>query len=328
MNKKVLFRVDGNANIGLGHLVRCFALANILKENFEVNFFCKEIPNSFKQNLINNSIDCFNISNDEIFFDKINKESIVVLDGYYFNDHYKKSIKNKGCKLVSINDFIEKDIYSDVIINHNPGIDTEIFPKAFDKQILALGAEYSLLRTSFLEQSLFDKKKNNNNSIMICFGGSDPLNLTYKTLEKITQIYNLTNINIVIGSEYKLSDKLLTKINKDKRIVLYKNLSEKDILNVILESDFAVISASSVFLEVIACGTTPIICYYSDNQKLFHDYMVNTWGICSFSENGNFDFDKIIKILQNKACLNVNLSILKNKISKSKNNLINLFMNL
>ena len=42
IRKKILFRADGNNNIGLGHLYRLFALAEIYKSNYDVIFLTKE----------------------------------------------------------------------------------------------------------------------------------------------------------------------------------------------------------------------------------------------------------------------------------------------
>jgi UDP-2,4-diacetamido-2,4,6-trideoxy-beta-L-altropyranose hydrolase len=37
-NKKIILRVDGNSNMGLGHIYRGIALAEMLKDEFEVLF--------------------------------------------------------------------------------------------------------------------------------------------------------------------------------------------------------------------------------------------------------------------------------------------------
>ena len=38
MKKKILFRADGNSEIGLGHLYRLFSLVEMLKDNFKFIF--------------------------------------------------------------------------------------------------------------------------------------------------------------------------------------------------------------------------------------------------------------------------------------------------
>ena len=51
MKKNTLFiRVDSSTKIGYGHFIRCMALADTLKKNFEINF----ISRSLEGNLISN----------------------------------------------------------------------------------------------------------------------------------------------------------------------------------------------------------------------------------------------------------------------------------
>ena len=51
MRKNTLFiRVDSSTKIGYGHFIRCMALADTLKKNFEINF----ISRSLEGNLISN----------------------------------------------------------------------------------------------------------------------------------------------------------------------------------------------------------------------------------------------------------------------------------
>jgi len=329
MKSKVVFRVDGSAKIGLGHLIRCIALADIIRNYFEINFYCKEIPNSIKQELTKKNILLFQISNEEDFIEIIKLNWIIVLDGYKFNQIYKSKVKRKGCKLISICDFVEEDIFSDIIINHNPIFNVIKYPYKINKnQILAIGSGYSLLRKPFIQQSYINKKKSLDNSLMICLGGSDKQDITLDSLRKIVKINSLKKISVVLGSEYKKSEEFNKIVKSDKRIFLYNNILEELLVKIILESKIAIVSASTILLEVISCGTIPIICYYVNNQKLFHDFMVSNYNLCSFSEKGIFDFNKLEQIILNNLYEKIDITPLQQIISKSENNLISLFNHL
>ncbi|HOU98297.1 MAG TPA: UDP-2,4-diacetamido-2,4,6-trideoxy-beta-L-altropyranose hydrolase [Bacteroidales bacterium] len=328
MNKRVLFRVDGGRKIGLGHLVRSIALADIIINNFDVYFFSLEIPFALKEELVKRNIKLIEIANEDDFYEKINENDIVVLDGYHFDLNYKQNLKSKQCNLVSILDFVEVDNISDVIINHNPALNINNYPYKKENQTLALGADYSLLRKSFLEQSKIEKKIPINDTVFACFGGSDSLNLTLKTLKVLIEYFNFKKINLVVGSEYCVTNELVKLLEKDARIKLLKNISEQELVKVFLESKIAIVSASTILLEAIACGTIPIICYYADNQKCFHDYVVKEFYIQSFSEKGEIKFNVLQQILKNKLYKKTNIIPLREKISDSDKNLLNLFLNL
>ena len=49
MLKKILFRADGNEEIGYGHVIRSLALADMLKENFECIFVTRFLINRFSR---------------------------------------------------------------------------------------------------------------------------------------------------------------------------------------------------------------------------------------------------------------------------------------
>ena len=50
--KKIFIRADGSIKKGLGHLIRCLSLANMLKNHFQICFVCKEIPESTLKEII------------------------------------------------------------------------------------------------------------------------------------------------------------------------------------------------------------------------------------------------------------------------------------
>src|SRR4051794_21302991 len=104
--RKIIFRVDGNSSIGLGHIVRCCALADMLKDNFDCYFHVRKTS---KEIIADIRKYCTSVSelNDQVSYEKeaviwsrtLNREEIVVLDGYQFNTQYQSEIKSKGCQL-------------------------------------------------------------------------------------------------------------------------------------------------------------------------------------------------------------------------------------
>jgi UDP-2,4-diacetamido-2,4,6-trideoxy-beta-L-altropyranose hydrolase len=105
LKRKIIFRVDGNANIGLGHLVRCMALAEMLRYDFTIHFICHELHEKTRAMLESVCQELTIIKDETESLAKfIASSDIVVLDGYNFNTDYQKQIKNSGCKLVCIDD--------------------------------------------------------------------------------------------------------------------------------------------------------------------------------------------------------------------------------
>ena len=149
MINKIYIRVDGNSDIGLGHVTRCIALAHMLKVDYEIRFYSKFIPDSICNELFSNGIELKKINDEASFLNAIESRQIVVLDGYKFDTEYQRQIKSRGAKLICIDDLHDKKFYADLIINHAPGVKPENYSAQYYTQF-CLGPEYALLRPVFL----------------------------------------------------------------------------------------------------------------------------------------------------------------------------------
>jgi UDP-2,4-diacetamido-2,4,6-trideoxy-beta-L-altropyranose hydrolase len=266
--KKISIRVDGNSEIGLGHIFRCISLAQILHPRFEIVFYCIYIPDSIKITIEQLGLRCIGIESESDFFSRINNTDIIVLDGYKFDAQYQINIKKRGNKLVYIDDMCNMHYYSDLIINHAPGIEsTQYLSESYTD--FALGLDYSLLRPSFINATKNIKNHRKNSSLIISFGGSDFQNLTNKTLQTIEKLnFRFSSIDIVIGPSYLYEEKLNEIIaNFSEVIILHKSLSEHEMCKLFLTNEFALVPSSGVLFEALACGCKPISGFYIDNQE-------------------------------------------------------------
>ncbi len=269
MKPKILIRTDGSPQIGLGHLIRCNALAHMLKDDFKITFFCREIPDAIVVELNRGGLDCCKIENEDEFFGQLISNSIVVLDGYHFDSDYQKKVKISGAKLVCIDDLYNKEFVADLIINHAPGITPQDY-EAQPYTQFAIGLEYALLRPSFLEQAKKERKVEKNEIVLVCFGGSDLKNLTYITLKVVLEYSQFKKIIVVTGSAYQDLESLCSLCLSDKRIVHHHAINEYQMLLLLLEAELAIVPASGILLEAIALKCNVISGIYMDNQKFVY----------------------------------------------------------
>ncbi|MCZ2846326.1 MAG: GNAT family N-acetyltransferase, partial [Candidatus Bathyarchaeota archaeon] len=187
---------------------------------------------------------------------------------------FQKIIKEKGDKLVCIDDLHEIEFYADLIINHAPGI----LPSDYKAQSFtqyALGIEYALLRPEFLKLARQKDKKTKaaKRGIFICFGGSDPEDLTRRSLDTLIDLKLFEEIKIVTGSGYSNYELLADYISSKEgaRIYLYHNLEAKDMIAVMKTCSHAIVPASGILLEVIALGLKPVSGMYIKNQQFIYE---------------------------------------------------------
>lgn len=291
---KISIRVDGSSEIGLGHVVRCLSLAYILKNNFSISFYCQKIPLHLVSEIKANNFGLNMIENENSFFQAISSSDIVVIDGYNFDETYQINIKIKKCKLVCVDDLFDKHYCADLIINHAPGILSSQYITAPYTQF-ALGLNYALLRPSFLDYASQHRVINNIKTILICFGGSDPKNLTLRILSIVKEFSEFDKIIVVMGSEFADKESVLNLSYSDSRIETYFNANEKQMLNLLTKSDLVIVPSSSVLIESIYCGCIPISGFYVDNQKYIYRKFLEQQ---LFFDAGSFEKETVISAIK------------------------------
>jgi UDP-2,4-diacetamido-2,4,6-trideoxy-beta-L-altropyranose hydrolase len=278
--KKIFFRADGDQTIGMGHFTRTLALTEMLN-NYFYCVFATQKPSEYQINEIakvcHQRID---LPNDEthfsFFLNLLQGTEIVVLDNYYFTTEYQQQIKNKGCKLVCIDDLHDKYFLADLIINHTPGIIPGDY-KAQPYTQYAFGLDYALLRPPFLEQAKTNRIIERIDTLLICFGGADPNNFTLKALHVAIHFEQLIKIIVAIGSCYSITPSFETLVESDTRIKVMKKLSAEQMLNSMLDAQLAIVPSSGILLEAISAGCIIITGIASDNQKFVYlNYTRNT----------------------------------------------------
>jgi UDP-2,4-diacetamido-2,4,6-trideoxy-beta-L-altropyranose hydrolase len=285
--------------MGLGHIVRCMALAQMLQNDFEVSFVCREIPADSEKELVVLGFRMININHEEDFLALLSPGIIVVLDHYGLDSNYQKVIKEKGCKLVCIDDLHDKVFFADLIINHGPNIKASDY-KAQIYTKYALGLDYVLLRPAFFKEARRAPNNREIKTVFVCFGGSDAHNITQVVVDVLKDDKRVKKIIVVAGAAYAFFADLKRSIFVDKRFLLYHSVGANTMANLISEAQLAIVPASGILQEVMAIGCRIISGMYAENQKyIFDDYK----NLGAFESAGDFSKQDIIKgidkIIQN-----------------------------
>ncbi len=266
---RVYIRADGNEKIGLGHIYRCLALGHMLKENFNIYFVCKRAPEKIIEEIEKADFLLLEIEEEKEFLAILKTHDIVVLDHYGLDSDYQQNIKQIGSKLVCIDDRHQKEFYADLIINHAPGIKPEDY-RAQPYTQFALGTDYVLLRPEFIQAALKPKNENalKQNSILVCFGGSDYKNITELVLKELLPRKEFSPIIIITGSEYKYGAALKVLIDQDPaRVIWKKNLSANEMLKTMENARYGVFPASGILFEAMSIRMLIVSGIYTENQR-------------------------------------------------------------
>lgn len=268
--RKILFRADAGADIGYGHFIRTLALADMLKDDFECILYTQS-PTEYQRKECENVCSLVELPADDtrlqLFLDCLSGDEIVVLDNYFYTTDYQRRIKDKGCKLVCIDDMHDKHYVADLIINQGIYWTRDDY-SCEDYTRFAFGLRYSLLRKPFFEACKERQSKNSISdklNVVVAFGGSDFLDLTQKTILGIIDEPIVKSITAIVGDRYS-SEKMI----ESPKVVYKKNLSAKEIAEIFMNTDVAILPASTMMNEALACGAKIIGGYYVRNQE--YDY--------------------------------------------------------
>jgi len=291
MKKKLLFRADGNAKIGLGHLYRVFALIEFYKNDFEFIFITQIasttaiFPKEFKVEFIPENI--LIIDEPKWLAKNYNpKEFILIADGYQFNSNYQKKIKAFNFTLLYVDDLVSGHYFADVVINHSPKLNPTDFSSE-DYTEFALGTKFAMLRPNFNNAAKENRKIDKIKNIFICFGGSDFMNLSLKATKALLEIEEIEIINVVLGGAY--TDLQIFELCKsNNKLKIYKNIDEFSLVNILKSCQLAIAPSSTILYEICSVKMPVLSGFYVDNQKNIYNSFKNLGAIIAGGDFSNY----------------------------------------
>ena len=271
-SKKVYLWADASKEIGYGHFIRTLALADILKENFECIFFTQS-PTEYQKLEVEKVCQLIILPSGEDkftqFLNTLHGDEIVFLDNYFFTSVYQKQIKEKGCKLVCIGP-PDRHYFADLIINY---ISTD--PDRFSAEPYSrfrLGMDWVILRKPFLH-SYIKNTHSGPHEVIVSFGGTDQYHITEKVVSILQTLKQILKIHI-IATDILGAERIARLKNKD--IISHINISAVEIADLFTTCDLAILSASTIVQEALACGIPVIAGYYVDNQIGLYNYLCHS----------------------------------------------------
>lgn len=278
MLKKIVFRCDASQDIGLGHLMRCLAIARELdnqnliifaiikddtnyvlkQENFEI--FVQE-DNESEENFLTRLKEILNP--DTIVFDKKYP--------YTKNDFLK--IKEDGTKIVFIDHVCEGMSVADEIIFPNDHLDKNQLKEylSIEKiETVKNGPEYVVIRDEIRE--LKDKRETFFQQppvVVVTTGGIDPEGVLLNILKLLIESNLDLEFRILVGDSFYYQDEINEiKIHLPNNFQIHKyDLQEFLNANLVI-CTFGVTVYEMIYLQIPTICMSHNLQNASDSQKL------------------------------------------------------------
>ncbi|OQD58670.1 NeuA-like protein [Methanobrevibacter arboriphilus JCM 13429 = DSM 1125] len=369
--KRIVIKTDATNEIGTGHIYRGLAIASKLP-NHEVLFLLDEdkklgieiiesynypyLTHKSTKNHIDSKSDTSNSnnfnSNSNSNIDNSINSSIGIdnKDDGHYNDDLMEKIKEYDPDIV-INDILNTSYeYISLLKKNNyfvinfedigdgAKVADIVFDALYEHQIpsknVYSGYKYYILKDEFYFQKQKEIKKHDSvNEILLTFGGTDPNDLTRKTLNAILNSKYNGNITIILGLGYKDKKGIKNEFNKHSNVEIFENV--KNISEYMYKADLIFTSAGRTMYEIASIGV-PCICLCQNNRELTHTFANAKNGFINLGLGKDINEEEIIdtmenlinntniRIEMNKRMLNIDLkhgfenimSIVKNKYKK------------
>jgi UDP-2,4-diacetamido-2,4,6-trideoxy-beta-L-altropyranose hydrolase len=153
------------------------------------------------------ALDCIEI----LYSAGIEAVDILVIDHYLLSASYDKVMRQCCEHIMVIDDLANRKHDCDILLDQNLYKDLESRYDALvsDSCQMLLGPKYALLQEAFFTSSSTSRKDNH---ILVCFGGSDPLNLTERVVDVLLSLKPLPiSADIVVGASYANVETLAKK---------------------------------------------------------------------------------------------------------------------
>jgi len=261
---KINFVVTGNNVLGTGHVYRALTLADLWLGN-DINFLLYKVSTEVESLIRNRGYKVQHIESLNEVLNFIEKYSIVINDVLDTPRDYVQNLKKRNIYVVNFEDLGDGSYEANLVFN-------ALYERVDSPSNHKYGYKYECLNEMFFLEQPNDFNDDIKN-IIITFGGSDPANLTMKTLKSIENIPLLDEINtkIVVGVAYKWYDELINYLSdskwKNRSIQVMKNVT--NMAKIMRKTDLAITSNGRTIYELISMGI-PIISIAQNDRETMH----------------------------------------------------------
>ncbi|MCM1188882.1 MAG: UDP-2,4-diacetamido-2,4,6-trideoxy-beta-L-altropyranose hydrolase [bacterium] len=308
-----IFRADGNARTGAGHIMRCMTIADALARleggKEEIVFFCGEEQavrmassggfwakrlearepwteaelTEWERILRSEEGDqwrfrgSFGDNGFESDAAYPGKKNVILADSYLVTDLYLEKLEKYGA-VALLDDFGRHRFPVDCIINYNAPAQRTVYRDLYKgcRTRLAVGREYIPVRAQFVGREYRVRREVRN--VLITTGGGDIDNIARRIFERIDR--KDREYYVVVGrfSPHLAEMKGLERERRNLH-VLYDVTAMGELME---KCDVAVTAGGTTVYELAAVGV-PLICFsYAENQEVLTEY-IGTMGVAGYA---------------------------------------------
>lgn len=261
-------RTEASARIGMGHFMRCFAIAEEARlRGFPVTFLLNDASAAVKSRLARIGADCrrieARIGSPE---DAAAIRSIVphgdwlLLDSYGFDaESYDRLYADY--RLAVMDDLGEiRPLHAHLIVNASATASQLPYEEIAPEAKLCLGSDFAQIRQEFRRAYPLPRRGH----ICVMFGGSDPKGFTARCAQALLEISPPVDIRLIAGPAHTQVDDLRRLCAAHPALKLY--LAPDNVAEVLSGATLVITAAGGSVGEIAAMSLPALVMVVVDNQ--------------------------------------------------------------
>lgn len=270
--ERLVIRADGDERIGMGHVMRCLALAQSwIAAGGIARLACTAVPPAVSERYHDDGVEV-------VLHDRWPPEELVdgaaaiVMDGLEIPDEDLEHVAAAGRPLAVIDDMGHRARYpGGLVVNQNLHATPDLYAGKSSAR-LCLGPTYALLRREFRAGALDERPRIDDavHRILVLMGGADPHGHSALVLDAVARatgsLPGEPEVTLLVGAANPAIAALERRATAlHARIEVRRH--ERDMAGLLRGVDLAVSAAGSTVLEMAALGVPMVIGAQNESEK-------------------------------------------------------------
>jgi len=188
--------------------------------------------------------------------------------------------------LMAIDDIGRNNYKADIVVH--PGLLGDEPGDAEGRGCVLAGPRFCLIRPEFAQMSADREIVKQKGSLLVCFGGSDPENLTIRTMDALAHVNMIASVVILVGKGYPSTGVIagrMANVGLDAQL----HAGSERPWELMAPSSLAVCSVGNTLWELACLKTPAIVITFNDGQHQNARKMESLGACVHFAETARFD---------------------------------------
>lgn len=273
-HRPILIVADARTERGKGHIMRCQAIADLLRQRGK------------SLELIHDTDSTQTVT---YLREKLNSNSLLILDGRDYDLAFEKCVKCTSCTLLRLIDLPLQNSMSDAVISYSLwGAEAEKALSSIPNRFL--GVEYAVVNDAYnrcKSQDIVSKKA------FICCGGLDAEQICQRIVNFISDT-GLIDSCTIVTPRVNHAAILKNEAKITPRLELLCDLTVPELASALQSASVAITSASTIALEACTAGVPAIVGITVHDQQFLYEQLIHrgvAFGAGTFSSKRDLEHE-------------------------------------